>query len=161
MAEEEQKGVQWRINGGEIAPGAWICTVYSGRGDLTQLDLDNFRLVLWEALIPLETFIALYHGAYMELIEEEREQSPYEWGVVQEYDQLRHAGYPGLRQLIDEHARVFHDLLLNDEEALMEMLYIDEPRHYRIGYAIHSLNEVLVLGDQVMLAGLAVEQEEI
>jgi hypothetical protein len=81
--------------------------------------------------------------------------------VVLEYDQLRHAGYPELPSLIDDHGRVFRNLLLNDEEALMELLYIEEPRNYQLGYAIHSLNEVLVMGDEVLLAGLAAEQKEI
>ena len=161
MTEKAQQAICWRINGKEIESGGWICTHYSGRGDLSLFDLDNFNFVLWEAEIPLELFISLYLEPYRELIEEEQEQSPYEWGVVLEYDRLRHAGYPELDRLIGEHERVFRDLLLNDEEALMEMLYIEEPRHYRVGYAIHALNEALVLGDRVLLAGLAVEQAEI
>ena len=153
--------IEWRINGQPPAGDEWICTDFSGRGDLRALDLEQFRLVLWEAEMTPALLEAIYCDAYAEIIIEEKEQEPYEWGVVIEYDQLRHAGYPQLTELLSDHPAVLRNLLLGDDTVVLGLIGPPEPSHYRNAYAVHSLNEVLVLEDRVILTGLAVEQREI
>ena len=151
----------WRINGRPPGAGDWICTSYFGRGDLAVLDADSSRLAMWEAELSIDDFVQLYEASYEEILAEEKELEPYEWGVVLEYDRLRHAGYPDLLELITSHRDTVRSLLLSDAPALMELIHMEEPRHYDAGYAVHGLHEVVVLENRIILAGLAIEQEEI
>lgn len=161
MKREQPTEIAWRVNGRPVAPGEWVCTSYAGREDLSLVDGDNCKLALWEADIPRDQFLALYGASYQEIIDEEQQQEPYEWGMVLEYDRLRHAGYPDLETLICDHADALRGLLLGDTQALLECVFMAEPRHYERGYAVHALNEVVVLEDRLILAGIALEQEEI
>lgn len=161
MNENAAPPIRWRVNGRPVVPREWVCTSYYGREDLSLIDGQNVKLALWEAELSHADFIGLYAKSYQELIDEEQEQDPYEWGMVLEYDRLRHAGYPPLEELISDHSDALRGLLLGDAAALLELLFMDEPRHYDRGYAVHSLNEVAVLEDRLIFAGLALEQEEI
>ncbi len=153
--------IEWRINGSVVIGGQWICTNPMGRGDLSGWDMQRLCFALWEAELPLETFQAIYQDAYQEIIQEERSQHPYEWGMVLEYDQLRHAGYPSLQELISEHPLTLRNLLLGDENVLLDLIQVEEPKYYDVGYAVHGLHEVLIRDGRIVLAGLALEQDEI
>ena len=153
--------IEWRVNGSVVTDGQWICTNPLGRGDLNSWDLQRLCFALWEAEMPLSVFLSIYHDAYAEIVNEEMAQEPSEWGMVLEYDPLRHAGYPTLEDLIDEHAPVLRNLLLNDDAVLMDLIQVEEPKYYDVGYAVHGLHEILIRDDRITLVGVAVEQDEI
>lgn len=151
-----RKQIAWRINGRPLEPGEWVCTSFVGRGDVAAVSHDRCAFALWEAEIPYEAFLKIYTKPYREIVLEEQAQTPYEWGVVLEYDQLRHLGYPGLDELLGSHPQTLRNLLVGDDAALLELIYLDEPGDYARGYSVHSLNEVVFDGGNVRLVGIAV-----
>ncbi|CAA6811721.1 MAG: Unknown protein [uncultured Sulfurovum sp.] len=153
VSQELRSKLKWYINAKPIKKTTWVCMSYMGRKHVKHLSTSNYIFADLTVICPSHIFIQIYQEYYKKIIEEEKSDTSYEWGITEVWDKIRQLNYPSLKQLLIEHQELIEALIIEDDTSISELIDMEPPSYCVDTYSLSYLYKLEMSNNKIILFG--------